>query len=361
VVAMSGGVDSSVCAALLKNQGFEVIGITMQIWQQAKQERGCCGLSSIDDARKVAYKLDIPHYVLNFRDVFKKRIIADFCREYKRGRTPNPCIRCNKYVKFDALLRRARQINADYVATGHYAKIEFNGRKRKYILKKGMDAQKDQSYFLYVMTQGQMRHILMPLGGFTKKKVRQLAKELDLPVADKLESQEICFVPDNNYGKFIKEHFPESVRPGYIINREGKIIGGHQGIIFYTIGQRKGIGIAHKEPLYVSAINRKNDTIVAGNKNEVYSNELIARDVNLIYMKELKSAMRAKVKVRYLHPEADATLIPKNRKCIQIKFKKPQWAITPGQAAVFYLPSRHNKRGEGKNDIVIGGGTISYT
>ena len=347
VVAMSGGVDSSTAAALLKDKGFEVIGITMQIWQRPQDNSGCCGIGSIEDARKVAYRLGIPHYVLNFRDIFKKKVVADFCQEYKEGKTPNPCIRCNQFIKFDHLLKKAKQLGAEYVATGHYARIVFDKRKKRYLLKKGIDPRKDQSYVLYTMTQKQLKYTLMPLGSLTKEKVRKIARKKDLAVADKPESQEICFIPDNNYGRFLKERFPGSAKPGPIINKEGKILGKHKGIIFYTIGQRKGIGIAARRPLYVISIDKKKNTIVVGEKEDGYMDKLIADDLNFIYMDKLRSPIKAKVKVRYLHPAASATLSLQGEAKARVKFSRPQWAVTPGQAAVFY-----------KGDIVIGGGTI---
>ena len=345
VVAMSGGVDSSVTAVLLKEEGFKVIGITMQIWERSKDWGGCCGLGSIEDAKKVANKLGIPHYVLNFRDIFREKVIANFCEEYREGRTPNPCIRCNQYIKFDALLKKAEELGADYIATGHYARIEYDSRRKRYLFMKGVDQRKDQSYVLYVMTQEQLKRTLLPLGNLTKDRVRQIAKEKDLPVATKPESQEICFIPDNNYGEFLREYIPEG-KSGPIVNKEGKVIGEHQGIIFYTIGQRKGIGIAAKEALYVIAIDKENNTIVVGKEKDVYGNELIASDINFINEK-LKEPIRVEAKIRSLHQASSATVIPLNESKVQVKFDQPQWAITPGQAVVFY-----------DGDIVIGGGTI---
>ena len=347
VIAMSGGVDSSVTAALLKDRGFEVIGITMQIWERSQDRNGCCGIGSVEDAKKVAYKLGIPHYVLNFRDIFKEKVIANFCEEYKDGRTPNPCIRCNQYIKFDALLKKARQIGADYIATGHYARIEFENKRKRYLLKKGIDFRKDQSYVLYVMNQEQLQHTLMPLGKFTKTQIRKIAKEKNLPVANKPESQEICFIPDNCYGEFLKEYIPEGIRPGNIINKEGKVIGEHRGITFYTIGQRKGIGIAAKEPLYVTSINQENNTLVVGEKKDLFSDELIADNLNFVYMDKLETPIKVEAKVRYLHPAAQAVVTSEGDGRAKVKFDQPQQAITPGQAAVFY-----------NGDIVVGGGTI---
>ncbi|MEA3485473.1 MAG: tRNA 2-thiouridine(34) synthase MnmA, partial [Candidatus Aerophobetes bacterium] len=248
-VAMSGGIDSSVCAALLKEKGYEVIGITMQIWTKVEdksQVDRCCGVNTIDSAKRAADELKIPHYMLNFRDIFEKYVIANFCDEYTRGRTPNPCIRCNQYIKFGALLKKAKQLGADYLATGHYAKIAYNKEKGEYLLKKGTDPEKDQSYFLYTMTQSQLKNILMPLGNYTKSEVRKVARDLNLPVADRPESQEICFIPDNDYSKFLKKYIQEAARPGPILNARGERVGEHRGILFYTIGQRRGLGISVK-------------------------------------------------------------------------------------------------------------------
>lgn len=362
---MSGGVDSSVTAALLKDRGFEVIGITMQLLERTGDWGGCCGIDNIEDAKRVASKLKIPHYVLNFRDVFRKKVISNFCEEYKEGRTPNPCIRCNQYIKFDALLKKAYELSADYVATGHYAIIEYDNLRRRYLLKKGIDSNKDQSYVLYVMTQEQLKRTLMPLGQFTKDRVRQIASEKDLPVADKSESQEICFIPDNNYGKFLRKYISNSSEYGYILNKEGNVVGKHKGIIHYTIGQRRRIGISAREPLHVININYKNNTITVGKKEDVYSDELVADDINLIFTDELKIPMKLKAKIRYNHKPAPATIHPLDRNRLKVKLDSPQWAITPGQAIVFYI-SLSDKLVSGSIDkdkkncynIVLGGGTI---
>lgn len=358
VVAMSGGVDSSVTAAVLKEKDFEVIGITMQMWERTKDWGGCCGWDSIEDAKKVAKTLGIPHYVLNFRDIFRERVITNFCEEYREGRTPNPCIRCNRYIKFDALLRKAKELGVDYIATGHYARIEKKkfkveslepgGKDRtRYVLKKGIDTKKDQSYVLYTMTQEQLEHTLMPLGNFTKEEVRQIAKEKKLPVANRPESQEICFVQDETYGEFLKKCVPDGAKPGPIVNKEGKVIGEHRGIIFYTIGQRRGMGIAAGEPLYVIAIERENNSIIVGKEKDVYGDELIANDVNYVAVARLREPTRVNAKIRYLHQASPAVVYPLNENEVRVKFDKPQWAITPGQAVVFY-----------DEDNVVGGGTI---
>jgi tRNA-specific 2-thiouridylase len=352
VVAMSGGVDSSVAAALLKEEGYQVIGVTMQIWPSDKQPYkgrfgGCCGLGEVEDAKRVAYKLGIPHYVMNFRDIFAQKVIGDFCREYSQGRTPNPCIRCNQYIKFDALLERARGLSADFIATGHYARIEREGDKGIYLLQKGADQNKDQSYVLYPITQEQLGHTLLPLGNLTKDSVRKIARELGLPVAAKPESQEICFIPDDDYPEFLKDYIPQATKPGPILNERGNILGRHQGILFYTIGQRKGLGISAREPLYVIAIEPERNAIVVGNKRDAYGNELIASGLNWITITRLKQPITVNAKIRYRHQEAEATITPLDKDRVYVKFKEPQMALTPGQAIVFY-----------DGDMVIGGGTI---
>ena len=352
VVAMSGGVDSSVAAALLKEEGYQVIGVTMQIWPSDKQAYGdrfggCCGLDAVEDAKKVAYKLGIPHYVMNFRDIFAQKVVADFCQEYSLGRTPNPCIRCNQYIKFDALLERAKGLGAGFVTTGHYARIEKDEARGIYLLKKGADQGKDQSYVLYPVTQEQLRHILLPIGNLTKEKVREIAGELELPVAAKPESQEICFIPDDDYPNFLKDYIPQAAKPGPILDEQGNILGSHRGILFYTTGQRKGLGISAKEPLYVIAIEPERNAIVVGTKEKALRNELIACRLNWISIANLRQPITAKAKIRYRHQEVEATITPLDGDRIYVKFKEPQMAPTPGQAIVFY-----------DSDIVIGGGTI---
>ncbi len=363
LVAMSGGVDSSVTAALLKDKDFEVIGITMQMLECSYDWGGCCGIEAIEDARRVANKLGIPHFVLNLKGIFKEKVIDNFCGEYKKGRTPNPCIRCNQYIKFDTLFKKAKELNTDFIATGHYARVEYDKPRKRFLLKKGIDSQKDQSYVLYIMTQEQLRLTLMPLGELTKNEVRQIAQELDLPVANKLESQEICFVPDSNYGEFLKGYIPESIAPGSIIDKEDNVIGRHQGIIFYTVGQRKGLNIANRDPLYVIKVNKKNNTIVAGYKKDVYSNELIATDMNYMSKEELKEPIKVEVKIRYRHSPSLATAVPLGKGKVCVKFNQPQWAVTPGQSVVFYLSTPSDSRQaagtrQNNKDRVFGGGVI---
>lgn len=350
---MSGGVDSSVAAALLVEAGYDVIGITMNIWpspkttEEADRFGGCCSLSATDDAKKVAHKLDIPHYTFDFREVFKEEVIENFVAEYRRGRTPNPCIRCNQFIKFKALLHKAMAIGADFIATGHYARIDYDDSRGRYILKKGIDKSKDQSYVLYVLTQDQLARTLFPLGEITKEETRKKAEELGLPVAAKPESQEICFVPDKNYPKFVNEYVPGIAKPGPIYDKQGNVLGVHKGIIHYTIGQRKGLGISSPVPLYVIAIREEEDAIVVGTKEDLGRTTLIARDINLISVAELKESMLITAKIRYKAPESPAVISPLPEGKAEVEFEHPQSAITPGQAVVFY-----------DGDIVVGGGTI---
>ena len=344
-VAMSGGVDSSVAAALLQEEGHEVIGVTMQLRPLSDENNGN-GLDAIEDARKVAGKLDIPHHVIDLRDIFARTIIADFCREYSLGNTPNPCVLCNKYIKFGMLWEKVRELGAEFLATGHYARIETDN-SGKYLLKKGKDQRKDQSYFLCQLTQEQLSRTLFPLGNLTKVKVRQIASELKLPVAERPESQEMCFIPDNDYAKFLKEYALETVAPGPIVDRQGNVLGQHEGIAFYTIGQRKGLGISAAKPLYVTAIEPERNAVVVGTKEQTYSSELVADNLNWIAASMPEQSIKVKARVRYRHPEAEAIVSPLDETSVYVKFAEPQMAITPGQAVVFY-----------DGDTVIGGGTI---
>jgi len=346
-VAMSGGIDSSVCAALLKERGYEIIGVTMWTWPKGKSGKEVSRFyNTVDEARKVAEKLGITHYVVDLEDLFVRYVIANFCDEYRKGRTPNPCIRCNEYVKFGVLLRKARELGANYLATGHYARIEYNKETGRYLLKRGVDLEKDQSYFLYRLRQDQLKSILMPLGDYTKDEVRSMATELNLSL-NKPESQEICFILEDSYADFLKEYIPEAARPGPIMDRGGKILGEHKGILFYTIGQRRGLGISAKVPLYVIAIDRERNAVIVGTEDELYRDELKASEVNYIATEYLNKPARLKVKIRSRHQEAEATVYPTSKDKVHIKFLQPQRAITPGQAAVFY-----------DGDVVIGGGTI---
>ena len=352
LVGMSGGVDSSVTAAVLLEQGFDVIGVTMQIWPDTNSEiraveGGCCSLAAVDDARRVSNKLNIPYYVMNFKGEFQEKVIDYFTQEYLSGRTPNPCIMCNRYIKFESLLNKAVSMDIDYIATGHYAKIEYDEEKGRYLLKKSNDLKKDQTYVLYNMTQYQLSKTLMPLGYYNKNEVRAKARELGLTVAAKPDSQEICFV-DDDYGKFIKEQTGQEIKEGYFKDTNGNILGKHKGIIHYTVGQRKGLGIAFGKPMYVVRIDAVNNEVILGEDTEVYFKGLIAGDLNLISVERLESETRVKAKIRYNAKEVPATVYPNGEDTVKVIFDEPQRAVTPGQSVVFY-----------DDDIVIGGGTIN--
>lgn len=353
VVGMSGGVDSSVAAYLLKKQGYEVIGITMQVWPDVPNDEtysridGCCSLSSVEDARKVANKLEIPFYVLNFKDIFEKKVIDYFVSTYIQGKTPNPCIACNRYIKFDELLRRAHSLDAFYVATGHYACIGKNDSD-KYFLKKSNFADKDQTYALYHMTQYQLEHTLMPIGSFSKKVVRSIAAEIGLDIADKPDSQEICFIDDNNYSRFIQDKNPGVSKAGDFIDVDGNILGLHRGIIHYTIGQRKGFGITFGSPMYVVSIQPEDNTVTLGTSDDIFHNTLWMEDIHFINEDHIKYPLRLQGKIRYHAHEAWATLYPSDSDQYKIVFDQPQRAITPGQAIVLY-----------DGELVFGGGTIT--
>lgn len=353
LVAMSGGVDSSVAAALLLEEGYEVIGATMQIWPDdtplPATETGCCSLSAVEDARRVAQKLDIPYYVLNFKSLFEEKVIDYFVDEYMGGRTPNPCIACNKFLKFDALLQKAHMLDLDFIATGHYANIAFDPSRNRYIMSKAKDINKDQTYVLYGLTQEQLSQTLLPLGPYTKPEIREMARKYGFRVADKPESQEICFIPDNNYRNFIKDKVGKKIKPGPFVDTEGNVIGQHKGIPFYTIGQRKGLGIALGYPVYVIEIKPETNTVVLGKLEELGGQALLAAEVNFILFEELKEPMEVTAKIRYNAEEVKAQIKPSSlgKNYVEIIFKEPQNAITPGQAVVFY-----------QGEMVVGGGTI---
>jgi len=349
-VAMSGGVDSTVAAAMLKKEGYQVIGITMQICPLMSRASDKADDSTIDtekDAEEAASRLGIPHYVMDLRDVFARKVIANFCEEYRQGRTPNPCIRCNRYIKFDALLEKAKGLGADFIATGHYARIEKDSSGNKYLLKKGADKQKDQSYMLYALTGEQLKHTLLPVGNLTKEHVRQIAEEIRLPAVDRPESQDICFIPDNDYAGFFENYLPGAAKPGPILDEAGNVLGNHRGIIFYTIGQRRGLNIAAAEPLYVIAIKPEENAIIAGTREKAFSDELIASGLNWIGITGLTQPITVKAKIRYHHHAAEAIITPAGGNKVHVRFTNPQMAITPGQAVVFY-----------NGDTVVGGGTI---
>jgi len=345
VVAMSGGVDSSVAAALLKDQGYEVIGITMcfNLVDAERKRPACCGIQGIEDARRVAQKLGIRHYVLNMQKPLIDYVIKDFLNEYAHGRTPNPCIRCNQYLKFDFLLKKALSLDANFLATGHYARIAKT--KNGLILKKARDLYKDQSYFLYHLNSKQLKHILFPIGNYTKIGVRELARKFGLAVAEKKGSQEICFLPQVDYRPFLENALGNKIKPGLILDSNGNVLGKHRGIAFYTIGQREGLGIAKGYPIYVIGIDSGKNEITVGRREEALGKEFIVKDVYLV-CRRIKKKIAVRVRIRYNHKEAAAWIIPFKDK-IKIKFNRPQFAITPGQSAVFYI------RG-----LVSGGGYI---
>jgi len=351
VVGMSGGVDSSVAAKLLKEQGFDVIGVTMQIWQDeenALQEEngGCCGLSAVDDARRVAQQLEIPYYVMNFKQDFKEKVIDYFVDEYIEGRTPNPCIACNRYVKWESLLKRSIEIGADYIATGHYARIEKleNGR---YTLRKSATAAKDQTYALYNLTQKQLSQTLMPVGEYTKDEVREMAKKISLGIASKPDSQEICFVPDNDYAKFIEENTGKKIEEGNFVNTKGQVIGRHKGIIRYTVGQRKGLNLSMGYPVFVVEIIPETNEVVIGDGEEIFTKGLKADRLNFMSIADLEGDIQVMAKIRYNHKGALCTIRKVGEDELECIFDEPQRAISPGQAVVFY-----------DGDYVLGGGTI---
>lgn len=353
-VAMSGGVDSSVAAALLVQRGYRVVGITLQIWQESQTDprhAGCCSLGAVVDARRVARILGIPHYVLNFREQFAQTVIADFIAEYRRGRTPNPCVQCNRYVKFDAFLQKADEVGAQFIATGHYARIQYDEKSGRWLLLKAVSREKDQSYVLFPMTQAQLSRTLLPLGDLpSKTETRVLARELGLPVADKPDSQEICFVAEaGGYREFLRRRVPGAMQAGEIRDVHGNLLGRHSGIAFFTIGQRRGLGLSgHREPLYVVDIDAENNVVIVGSEEHLYCRRFLVEGVNWIAFDRLTKPLAVEARIRYNMPEAPATIFPaEDATCVEVEFDLPQRAITPGQAAVFY-----------QGDVVVGGGTI---
>ncbi len=351
VIGMSGGVDSSVAAYLLKEAGYDVVGVTMQIWQQESQvdmseNGGCCGLSAVDDAARVAYQLNIPHYVMNFRREFDEKVIQYFMSEYLAGRTPNPCIACNRYVKWESLLQRSLQIGADYIATGHYARITrlSNGR---YALRRSATADKDQTYALYNLTQEQLSRTLMPIGDYEKSEIRHIAAQIGLSVAHKPDSQEICFVPDQDYARFIEENSGQKSPPGNFVTKDGTVIGRHKGITHYTIGQRKGLNLAMGYPVYVTQIRPETNEVVIGLADDVFTDSLICNQLNFMSISHISGEMSVTAKIRYSHGGSSATIKMIGDDTAQVIFDEPVRAVTPGQAVVFY-----------DGEFVVGGGTI---
>ncbi|MFQ5770974.1 MAG: tRNA 2-thiouridine(34) synthase MnmA [bacterium] len=356
LVAMSGGVDSSVAAALLHERGYRVIGITMNLWDYDRvggnlnRDSGCCSIDTMDDARSVCRSLGVPHYVVNFRDEFEEAVTNNFISEYMQGRTPNPCVRCNTYIKWGVLLQKAEELGADQIATGHYARCGYDEPRGRFLLKCGKDKKKDQSYALWGIRQAGLAKTLFPVGEFEKEEIRHLARNLGLRTADKPESQEICFIPDNDYARYLHKMRPElqtQLQDGEIVNQEGMPLGHHRGFPFYTIGQRKGLGIALGQPVYVTEIDAKNNRIKVGTNDDLEHSGLIAEHLNWIAIAELKDGMEVEAKIRYNDPGAAASMRPLSDHTVEVTFLEPQRAVTPGQSVVFY-----------QEDVVIGGGVI---
>lgn len=353
LLGMSGGVDSSVSAIILKEQGYEVIGATMKLWEDKNNpevESGCCSFSAVNDAKRVCDQLGIPHYTLNCEDEFKTHVIDNFINCYKNAGTPNPCVECNKYLKFGAFYRKALELECDYIATGHYAKTEFSDKYNQYVLKMSDEKAKDQSYFLYGIPKEVLPKMLFPLKNMSSKEdVRKIARENNLQVADKKDSQEICFIPDNDYGKFLEQNLEKLPPKGDIVlEGSNEILGKHKGIIYYTIGQRKGLGIAYKEPLYVIKLDSKNNKVIVGTESQLYNNTLKANKVNILLNIDLDKPINVKAKIRYRSKPAEAVLEMDNKNIATLNFKEPQRAITNGQSVVFYIDE----------NIVLGGGVI---
>ena len=350
MVGMSGGVDSSVAAKLLLDEGYEVMGVTLKLFDGEDVDEGvrtCCSLSDVEDARSVAYKLGFEHLVFNFKDDFRQHVMNQFVDSYLSGETPNPCIECNKHIKFDKMLRRAEELGFDYIATGHYAERKFDEKTGKYYLVRPADRSKDQTYVLYGLTQYQLSKTLFPLGGYDKTQVRKIAEDAGLVNSRKPDSQDICFVPDGDYAKFIRENSDAVIVPGDYLNTDGEKIGTHKGVINYTVGQRKGLGISLGKPAYVVDKNAELNTVTLGDENELYKSEIRVSDVNWISMDSLEEPMRVTAKTRYSQNEKEAVIYPLDNNEVLVRFESTQRAPAKGQAAVFYL-----------GDVVLGGGTI---
>jgi len=342
LLGMSGGVDSSASAVVLKQKGYEVIGATMKLWDEG------CLFNHANDAKKVCDKLNIEHHIFDCKNSFKEHVVDNFIKCYECGKTPNPCVECNKYLKFGEFYKKAEELECQYIATGHYAKIEYNEKYKQYVLKKSNEEQKDQSYFLYRIPKEILPKIIFPLEDFSNKEdIRNIARENDLIVAEKKDSQEICFISDNDYVGFIKNNSSNKFKEGNIVNSKGEILGKHNGIINYTVGQRKGLGISYKEPLYVLTIDKEKNQVVVGTEKELYKNEVTVEDINYLVTDLENKEIEVEAKVRFRAKPAKAILYPLENGKAKFIFEQPQRAITPGQSLVFYM-----------DNMVVGGGKI---
>lgn len=350
LIGMSGGVDSSVSAILLKEKGYEVVGATMKLWEDEKQgfESTCCSLSASLDAKRVCDTLSIPHYTLNFKKEFKEKVIDDFVSEYSKCRTPNPCIECNKHLKFGAMVKLADELDIDHIATGHYAIVEYSEKYGRYVLKKAKNILKDQSYVLYNLPKELLERLVFPLGEFeTKQEIRNIASDNNLRVANKPDSEDICFIPDGNYKKYLQQNSNIKSKIGNIVNSKREILGKHKGLFNYTIGQRKGIGISYKSPLFVIGFNKEKNELIVGEEQELYQKEMFVNNINLLLVDDIDKLIKVNVKTRYSGRESEAYIEKVDKDLIKVTFTNPTPRLTPGQSAVFYI-----------DDIVFGGGKI---